>query len=174
MDPKEQWKVVPGFSEYEVSNYGMVYSLRTQCLLYLRPDEAGYIRTEIKDDRGEVVCPRVHVLLMLTFVGPKLDGMVVNHKNGVKNDNRLTNLEYVTSSENTLHAYRTGIKKPVRGDDSGHTKIPDAEIPKIVALYNTGTYTMKEIGTMYGCSKHPIQRIISGKRKTAYRESVSS
>ena len=45
---------------------------------------------------------------MLTFIGTRPEGMVVNHKNGVKTDNRLENLEYITSRENTIHAFKMG------------------------------------------------------------------
>lgn len=167
MDPKEEWRSIPEFSKYEITNYGLVYSVTHQCLLSLRPDEAGYFRIELMGDDGVMRAVRVHVLVMATFVGPKPLGMSINHKNGVKNDNRLTNLEYITHSENTLHAYRNGLRKPLCGDNNALTKIPDAEIPKIKKLYATGKYTMKEIGQMYGVSKTPIMRIMAGKRKTA-------
>lgn len=51
----------------------------------------------------------VHVLVALAHYGPKPEGYVVNHKNGNKSDNRPDNLEYVTPSENSQHAYDIGL-----------------------------------------------------------------
>lgn len=172
-DPQEQWKVIPGFTNYEVSNYGGLYSIRNSCLLCLRPDENGYMRTEIADDNGEQKQIRVHILVMLAFSGPPPDLHRVNHKNGVKYDNRWTNLEYTTSSENTTHAYRTGLKKSIRGDAHWKTIIPDSDFDKIKSLYASGM-TMKEIGAKYGVSKTPVRNIIRGVRRVASSEPPDS
>lgn len=53
----------------------------------------------------------VHRCVLAAFIG--CDDRQVNHKNGIKSDNRLENLEYVTSSENVKHAYRTGLNDAV-------------------------------------------------------------
>lgn len=52
----------------------------------------------------------VHRLVLLAFVGK--NNLECNHKDGNKQNNNLSNLEYVTSSENMLHAFRIGLKKP--------------------------------------------------------------
>ncbi len=48
----------------------------------------------------------IHRLVMLAFVGPKPVGLQINHLNGKKSDNRPSNLEYCTLSENLLHRHR--------------------------------------------------------------------
>lgn len=53
---------------------------------------------------------RVHILVMLAFAGPCPPGHEVNHRDGCKHNNSLTNLEYVTHPENESHAARTGLK----------------------------------------------------------------
>lgn len=55
----------------------------------------------------------VHRLLALTFIDNPSNKKCVNHKNGIKKDLRLENLEWCTSSENNKHAYDTGLKKSV-------------------------------------------------------------
>ena len=47
----------------------------------------------------------IHRLVLDAFVGEKLKGMQCNHKNGIKTDNKLENLEWVTPSQNRKHAY---------------------------------------------------------------------
>ena len=55
----------------------------------------------------------VHRLVAMAFNGPIPAKLEVNHKNGVKHDNRPENLEYVTHRENMLHAHRLGLFPPV-------------------------------------------------------------
>ena len=54
----------------------------------------------------------IHSLVMLAFVWERQKWMVINHKNWIKTDNRLENLEYCTQSENEKHSYRVLWKKP--------------------------------------------------------------
>jgi hypothetical protein len=53
----------------------------------------------------------VHRVIWECVHGPIPDGMVINHLNGMKDDNRLANLELVTQRENNIHAYSTGLNK---------------------------------------------------------------
>ena|ERR1700722_16286860 len=52
----------------------------------------------------------VHMLVMRTFVGPKPEGLQINHIDGNKMNNCVSNLEYVTARENIAHAIRTGLR----------------------------------------------------------------
>jgi hypothetical protein len=58
------------------------------------------------------VARQIHRLLWETFVEPIPEGMVINHKDGDKYNNDLSNLEVVTPSDNALHAVRTGLAHP--------------------------------------------------------------
>jgi len=118
----EQWKDVPGYEGmYEVSDEGRVRSLyrivkssSSRGVVFDKPYPSKMLREA--DNRGYsivVLCkggvPKpftIHRLVMLAFVGPKPDGLQINHLNGRKDDNHVSNLEYCTLSENLLHRHR--------------------------------------------------------------------
>jgi hypothetical protein len=53
----------------------------------------------------------VHRIVAAAFIGPCPDGLEINHKNGIKLDNRAENLEYTTRSANMKHAYDSGLRR---------------------------------------------------------------
>lgn len=56
----------------------------------------------------------VHRLIAEAWIAPALPGLEVNHKNGIKTDNRAENLEWVTRSANLTHAWATGLRRAAR------------------------------------------------------------
>ena len=92
----EIWKTIPGYENYQVSNLGRVKGTKI-----LKPNvrPSGYVYAQLTIN-GKNKSISIHRLVMMTFVGiSKLD---VDHINGDKSDNRLSNLRYVTSRENNL------------------------------------------------------------------------
>jgi hypothetical protein len=74
----------------------------------------GYIKFQLRADK-KMLNIYAHRAIAETFI-PKIDGKnVVNHKDGVKLNNSIHNLEWVTQSENLLHAIRIGLKKYKKG-----------------------------------------------------------
>lgn len=117
-------------------------------ILLGRPDHWGYPRFILKE-RGRKrrrVC-FIHGLVAEAFLGPKPPGFQVNHKNGVKTDNRLENLEYVTVKANCLHKTR------VLGKQIGNThccmRTPDEQVREMRALLAQGVRPA-QIGRRYG------------------------
>jgi len=104
----ERWAWIPGFEgRYQVSDLGRVLSfVRSSPRLLagrVSHHHASYRRVWLGDREFFV-----HRLVMLTFVGPCPEGLEVCHRNGDGLDNRLVNLYYGTSSQNTLDAVRHG------------------------------------------------------------------
>lgn len=105
----ENWKVIPGFSIYSVSTYGNVKNNRTQKLRKLTINYDGYITLELKKDTGEYCPMRVHRLVALTFLDNSKNKETVNHKNHIRHDNRLENLEWFTHIEQNNHKSPTSL-----------------------------------------------------------------
>lgn len=107
---RESWKVIADHPAYEVSNMARVRNIKTGKLLTPYDDGKGYLR--VKLDRENC---RLHILVAIAHV-PNPDGKpIVNHKRGKKHDCRASQLEWVTVSENTKHAWDHGlIHKPRR------------------------------------------------------------
>ncbi|QMP18239.1 hypothetical protein RpY1_027 [Ralstonia phage RpY1] len=94
-----------GFEDrYEVSDEGEVFSLRLQRRLVAKQTKRGYFQVHLRDSVGKEFSRSVHVLVAEAFIGPRADGVQVNHIDHNKANNRLSNLEYVTGVEN-VHAY---------------------------------------------------------------------
>ena len=102
------WKRMHGFDSHFISEHGDVFSLRTGKVLKQSETSRGYKCIVLWS--GEKYSNRfVHRLVMQTFFG--LDERQVNHKDGNKKNNNVSNLEYMTQSENQRHAISTGLRK---------------------------------------------------------------
>lgn len=116
----ETWKKIDGFTNYEVSNTGLVKSLGTgkstcpewnkERVLSIGHTKRGYTKVKLFID-GKRKYFSVHKLVALTFLIKGVDHTEVNHKDGNKSNNSVENLEWCTSSHNKHHAFRTGLRK---------------------------------------------------------------
>ena len=117
---------------YEVTDDGKVFALK-----YTR----GKSRYELKQadmGKGYMVvnlCKngkrnnhRVHRLVATAFIQNPYKKLEVNHKNGIKHDNSVGNLEWSTRQENEIHAFQTLGKKAVRGECNGLSKLKEKEV----------------------------------------------
>lgn len=108
---KEIWKPISGYNGlYEVSNIGRVRSKQHGDWFIMKPyvNDNGYIVYRLSNN-GKSKCKRVHRLMMEAFVGNDLENPIVNHKDGNKRNNTLSNLEWSTYAKNNKHARDTGL-----------------------------------------------------------------
>ncbi len=113
----EIWKKIHGFDNYLISNTGNVKSLgfdyigenNTRCVIYPRilklnfNKKNGYQYIILRKDKKPKTLP-IHRIVAMSFIPNIENKRCVNHKNGVKTDNNVENLEWVTNSENTRHS----------------------------------------------------------------------
>lgn len=111
----EQWKPVVGYEGlYEVSNYGKVRSIKRDIIL--KPYcYNGYLYVSLYKN-GEVKCCRVHRIVAQAFIPNPENKATVNHKNEVRDDNRVCNLEWNTYKENIRYSLAKRVMCIETGD----------------------------------------------------------
>jgi len=109
----------------------------------------------------------IHRIVLAAFVGPCPDGKETNHKDGVKDNNWLGNLEYMTPKENTRHAIDVlGIKigsGSYCGEQHPYTRLTNQQVLDIRAKYAAGGVTLARLGKQYGYTEAGIWKIVRRK-----------
>lgn len=124
-------------------------------------DTSGYLQIDGRT-RGLGI-RSAHRLIWQAAVGPIPDGMEINHRNGVKTDNRLSNLELVTHQENIQHAYTTGLKSNAGERHPSH-RLTAADVREIRSLYvrNSKTHGARALAERYGVGRKCIADVVIG------------
>lgn len=99
----------------------------------------------------------VHRLVAGAFIGNPSNKPSVNHIDCDKSNNNVSNLEWVTRSENTIHAYDNN--RIPHGENHLKSKLSDFDVIKIRELIKSNNYKMSEIGHMFGVSRQTIYKI---------------
>jgi hypothetical protein len=155
MNIDEIWKPVPvdKFGMYEISNHGKMRNTRTGRIL--KPNLGKYWRYTMSVD-GELKRVQAHRMVAEAFVPNPCDKFYVNHKDGCKTNNHVSNLEWVTQSENQTHAVLTGLQAV--GSQTSYSKLTEEDVQKIRALVKQGV-SQYQIAKMYGVTQPLISMI---------------
>ena len=112
MENVEIWKDLPEYEDkYMVSDQGNVYSKGRKKILTMKNNHDGYLRIQIYTGNNTCRFVSAHRLVALAFIDNPENKPFINHKNGIKQDNRAENLEWVTQKENIRHAWDTGLSR---------------------------------------------------------------
>lgn len=123
----ETWKNTTVHFNYEVSNLGRVRNKKTLYILKPMFNRCGYHRVELGEKAYSV-----HRLVCLSFIENPEGLPDINHKNGIKTDNRLNNLEWISTGDNQKHAYSFGLRDG-KGDRNPASKLTENEVLTIRA-----------------------------------------
>ena len=154
---REIWKDVVGYEgAYKVSNLGNVKSFKyNQKKLSSLSNVNGYLRVVLTINKKSTNIS-AHRLVALAFIPNIENKPVVNHLNGIRNDNRVENLEWCTQRDNIIHAIKTGLNK--MGKVANLTKKQEQEIRKL-----NKTHFKNEIAEIYNISIYKVNKIIGNK-----------
>jgi hypothetical protein len=166
------WKDVDGFEGlYQVSNTGFVKSLyrrvlcrggkyRSICERILKPSllGRGYQYVVLRRD-GASMNRLVHRLVAETFIPNVPCKPQVNHKNGVKLDNTVENLEWCTSSENNQHAYDTDLIRIKTGADNHSSKAGKIYSPEGQLI---SFDSRVELSREFGLDASAVSKVLNG------------
>lgn len=151
-------------TNYYVCREGYIMStnFNKKRIISNKPGQDGYVRTIFTiNKKGKNI--RIHRIVAEQFIPNPFNKPEVNHINGIKSDNRVDNLEWVTGSENIRHAVDTGLRKAAKGDNVNSAKLDDIKVLEIRTKYKPFIYTMKMLSIEYGICEHSIHRIIHKK-----------
>ena len=153
---------IKGYPRYEISNQGNVKSLNynhTQISKILKKKTKRYERVQLYGNKYSKFFS-IHRLVALHFIQNPKNKEQVNHKNGIKTDNRVENLEWVTASENIKHAFDTGLVKKLTGELNNNAKLTKEQVKQIRDL--RGKITQKELSKKFKVSIWSIWSIQKG------------
>ena len=175
----EVWKPLMGSEYYEVSNLGKIrciggtilrkdnkpYTLKS---LVLKPfvSRCNYEILTSKLDINKKVL--IHRAVLETFNPvPNMEDLQVNHIDGNKRNNLLSNLEWVSREENMQHAMKKGLFNPQNriGEKHPMCKISTAQVQEIRDKIKSGKFTQRQLAKKYGVSECTISRIKSQKTR---------
>ena len=147
-----------GYDDYCVTPFGRVFSLKSR--RFLSPsDNHGYLRVTLRKC-GTPKTLRVHRLMAYAYFGlPESEDSVVNHKDGDRSNNVISNLEWCTQSYNVKHAHNTGLVKETRR--LSQRSLDDDLVHKVCDLIQD-SFRNKDIAEMLNVNQTRIADIRSG------------
>ena len=156
-------------TNYSITDSGDVYSLnynKTKKKQILKPykDKDGYLKVNLHVNKKIKACS-VARLVAIAFIpnDDPINKTQVNHINGDKEgkrNNHVENLEWISPSENIIHAYNNGLAQGLKGEKSVRTKLNNKKVKKICRDIEKGKLSLKEITRKYGIPRYILDNIL--------------
>lgn len=172
----EKWKPVVGYEGlYEVSSKGRVRSVDRVLIDRIGREKlfrGQSIATHL-NKYGYPICKlwmgskgktsTIHRLVALSFLENEDNKPQVNHIDGNKENNSIDNLEWVTNSENDIHAFEIGLRSTRKGVDCNFAKLTEEKVLSIRDMKKKGV-TQRNIAQIFNVSEGNISQIVNRKR----------
>jgi hypothetical protein len=155
------WEAVKGYENYYlISPNGLVYSIRSKKLISPFVTR-GYSQVELNVN-GVATKHLVHRLVAEAYLNNSSDLPCVNHKDGNKLNNDVSNLEWCSYKKNMLHASEHGLLKTI-GSNNPASKLTEGEVKYIKAVYKKGDleYGSSALGRKFGVDHKTIWSIVN-------------
>lgn len=160
------FKIIPTFERYAINKDGEVFSLISNKMKKSWINMHGYKEIGLQNDKGKTVFRRLHVLLALTFIGPRPENFDVCHNDGNKLNNKLSNLRYASKKDNMNDKLIHG-NSPTNEKNS-NCILSSADVCNIKKEYKRVSYcksNSKELAKKYGVSRQTITDIVGGRAR---------
>ena len=160
-----EFSQIPGYDNYYISKNGTVFSKKRNILLIRNFNHAGYPTVALVDNSGYRSPKKVHRLVYLTYNGNLIDGMVIDHLDGNKQNPNYKNLEQISAHENVYRAIDMSLM---------NSRFSIDEIHQLCKLLEDNTPTIEIMNILdipqnqenYRALIHLVHRIRSGKSYT--------
>lgn len=167
----EEWKLIKGYGlNYMASSFGRIRNIDTGKVLSASENRHGYLITVLCNDNKRKTVGVARIIASTFLVKP--EGKEVNHKDGVKTNNYISNLEYVTRGENIKHAFDMGLRKADKGQDNKNSKLTNNQVLEIRSKYKRGVnqydtgYGLQRLANEYNVGQTTISHIIKNENWT--------
>lgn len=158
----EIWEIVRSIPRLEVSNLGNVRCSKTGRPWYIKKDKIGYLCGQYKIS-GKRFSFKVHRLVAEAFLPNPENKPEVNHKDGVKHNSSLSNLEWCTRQENIRHAFDTGLNPKPKGSLNGRAVLSEDFVHELCKWYEESSLnTPKKAVEVFGISIQQASKIRCG------------
>lgn len=165
----EEWRSIDGSNNYEVSSLGNVRKLSRISLsgrslsagdVSTRHDKDGYMLVDI-DYLSYRKTEKVHRLVLKAFIGEPLDSQQCNHRDGVRDNNCISNLEWCNASENLFH--KTRVNKRGCGVDHYKSNLSNAEIRNAREKFNNREWSLTDVSNNLRIQIENARKVVTGK-----------
>lgn len=155
---------------YFITADGEVVSKARSKTVVLKPGlkKNGYLQVSLVRKNGKIKYISIHRLVALAFIKNPNNLEQVNHKDGDKQNNRVSNLEWTSSKSNILHSWENNLSKARKGANSNLASISEEKAIEVIGLLRTKKYSDKDIELITGCNAKTIISRIRRKETWTY------